>query len=142
MPPALQTLITFFEALPERERREALMDLADEARLHAPKPDERFDLEDVRKDTECSDSVGLHVRRLAGDRIAFAISLGCQVQTLTRALTTVICRGLNGATREDILALAPDFIPRIIGAELTLLRSRTIYYVFGRLKAAVAALAE
>jgi cysteine desulfuration protein SufE len=142
MPPSLQSLVTFFEALSEPERRGALMDFADEVSKHAPGAEEQFDLEDVRKDTECSDTVGIHVRRLAGDRIGFAISLGCQVQTLTRALSTVLCRGLNGATREEILALEPSFIPRVVGEELTMLRSRTIYYVFARLKTAVLALAE
>ena len=140
MPPALQDLITFFEALGEAERRGALMDLADEARQHAPQPGEHYDLEDVRKDIECSDIVGLHLRRLEGDRVAFAISLGCQVQTLTRAMSTLLCRGLSGATREEILGISQDFVPRIIGAELVQHRSRTIYYVLGRLKAAVAAL--
>ncbi len=140
MPPALQELILFFEKLSEVERRGALMDMADEVRQYAPQPGERYDIEDVRKDTECSDTVGIHVRHLEGDRVAFAISLGCQVQTLTRALSTLLCRGLSGATRTEILALSQDFIPRIVGAELVQLRSRTIYYVLGRLKVAVAAL--
>jgi cysteine desulfuration protein SufE len=140
MPPALLDLITFFEPLGEADRRAALMDLADEVRQYAPQPGDHYDLEDVRKDTECSDKVGIHLRQQDGDRIAVAISLGCQVQTLTRALSTILCRGLSGATRQDILGLSQDFIPRIVGAELVQLRSRTIYYVLGRLKAAVAAL--
>jgi cysteine desulfuration protein SufE len=136
-PAALSELITFFESLPEGERRENLIDLAAAAVAHAPKEGDTFDLEDVRKDAECTDTVGVHVKIEDNDRIHFAVSLGPKVQTLTRALTTILCRGLNGCTLREVLEVPQDFVPRIIGVELVRLRSQTVYYVLGRMKQAV-----
>jgi cysteine desulfuration protein SufE len=141
LPAALNELVTFFEALPEAERRENLIDLAASVAAHAPQPGETFDLEDVRKDAECTDTVGVHVRLEEGGRVRFAISLGPKVQTLTRALTTLLCRGLNGSTLQEVLAVPQDFVPRIIGAELVRLRSQTVYYVLNRMKEAARVLA-
>ena len=136
-PAALSELITFFESLPEGERRENLIDLAAASAAHAPKESETFDLEDVRKDAECTDTVGVHVKIEDNDRIHFAVSLGPKVQTLTRALTTILCRGLNGCTLREVMEVPQDFVPRIIGAELVRLRSQTVYYILGRMKQAV-----
>ena len=141
LPAALDELVTFFEALPEGERRENLIDLAASVAAHAPQPGEVFDLQDVRKDAECTDTVGVHVRLEEGGRVRFAVSLGPKVQTLTRALTTLLCRGLNGSTVRDVLAVPQDFVPRIIGADLVRLRSQTVYYVLTRMKEAARALA-
>lgn len=141
-PAALNELIIFFESLPEGERRENLIDLASQAASHAPKAGERFDLEDVRKDAECTDTVGVHVRAGSDGRLGFAVSLGPKVQTLTRALATILCRGLNGCTALEVLDVPQDFVPRIIGAELVRLRSQTVYYVLGRMKQAAAAVLE
>ena len=140
-PPPLQELILHFESLSEGERRDGLIDLAESAPHHAPKPGERFDLEQVRKDAECSDTVGIHVRLEPGRRVHFAVSLGCEVQTLTRAMTTILCRGLNGATLDEVLQVPADFVARIIGAELVRIRSRTVYYILGRMKEAAGRLA-
>lgn len=136
-PPALQELIDLFEHLPEQERRENLVVMSDAAKKHEPREGERFDLEDVRKDEECTDTVGIHLRVDDGDKVCFAVTLGPKVQTLTRALTTILCRGLNGSTLQTVLDMPPDFVPRIIGGELVRLRSRTVYYVLSRMKAAV-----
>jgi cysteine desulfuration protein SufE len=139
-PAALGELITFFESLPEGERRENLIDLAAAVAAHAPKEGEKFDLEDVRHDAECTDTVGVHARLDHGDLVHFAISLGPKVQTLTKAMATILCRGLNGSTLSEILAVPQDFVPRIIGADLVRLRSQTVYYVLGRMKQAAQAL--
>ena len=139
-PAALGELIAFFESLPEGERRENLIDLAAQAAKHAPQEGEAFDLEDVRKDVECTDTVGVHVRLEKDGHVRFAISLGPKVQTLTRALTVLLCRGLNGSTAQAVLEVPQDFVPRIIGAELVRLRSQTVYYVLNRMKEAVRAL--
>ena len=139
-PAALGELITFFESLPEGERRENLIDLATAAAAHAPKEGEKFALEDVRHDAECTDTVGVHARLEHGDHVHFAISLGPKVQTLTKALTTILCRGLNGSTLSEVLAVPQDFVPRIIGADLVRLRCQTVYYVLGRMKQAAQAL--
>jgi len=135
-PAALDELIAFFESLPEGERRENLIDLAAQASKHAPKEGELFELQDVRKDAECTDTVGVHVRRGEDGSLHFAISLGPKVQTLTRALTTILCRGLNGCSPEQVIDVPQDFVPRIIGAELVRLRSQTVYYVLNRMKQA------
>ena len=140
LPPALSEWITFFESLPEGERRENLIEMAAQAAKHAPKEDEAFDLEDVRKDAECTDTVGVHVRLGKDGLVHFAISLGPKVQTLTRALTVILCRGLNRSTAQAVLDVPQDFVPRIIGTELVRLRSRTVYYVLNRMKESMQAL--
>lgn len=141
-PAALSELIAFFESLPEGERRENLIELASQAEKHAPKPGEAFDLDDVRHDPECTDKVGVHLRLENGSLAHFALSFGPKVQTLTRALGVILCRGLNGSTLEAVQTIREDFVPRIIGAELVRLRSQTVYYVLRRMKEAAAKLAE
>jgi len=140
-PVALQELIAFFESLPEGERRENLIELASQAENHAPQPGESFDLDDVRHDPECTDKVGVHLRLENGSLAHFALSFGPKVQTLTRALGVILCRGLNGSSLETVQAIQEDFVPRIIGAELVRLRSQTVYYVLRRMKEAAAKLA-
>jgi cysteine desulfuration protein SufE len=140
-PAALNDLIVFFESMPKGERRENLIDLAAQSAKHSPKEGEPFDLEDVRKDVECTDTVGVHVRRGEDGSLHFAISLGPKVQTLTRALTTILCRGLDGCTAQQVIDVPQDFVPRIIGADLVRLRSQTVYYVLGRMKQAARGLA-
>lgn len=139
-PAALGELITFFESLPEGERRENLIDLAAAAATYAPKAGEKFDWEDVRHDAECTDTVGVHARLGQGGHVHFAISLGPKVQTLTKAMATILCRGLNGSTLLEVLAVPQDFVPRIVGADLVRLRSQTVYYVLGRMKQVAQAL--
>ena len=52
------------------------------------------------------------------------------------AMTTILCRGLNGAGLQEVLAVPPDFVPRIAGPGLVRLRSQTVYYVLSRMKTA------
>ena len=68
-------------------------------------------------------------------RVHFKVSLGPEVQTLTRAMTAILCKGLDGAKPDEILEVPSDFVPKIVGAELVRLRSQTSYYVLGRMKA-------
>ena len=98
---------------------------------------EQFDLEDVRKDEECTDTVGIHLRVDEEDGAHFKVSLGPQVQTLTRAMTAILCKGFDGAKPQEILDVPSDFVPRVIGAELVRQRSQTVYYVLTRMKGAV-----
>ena len=137
MPPALEQIISLFEHLPEGERRSLLVHSAAAAKSCGPQPGETFDLEDIRKDEECTDTVGIHLRVDEAGKARFRISLGPEVQTLTRAMTAILCRGLDGSTPEEIVDLPADFVPRIIGAELVRQRSQTVYYVLGRLKGAL-----
>lgn len=136
-PPALNDLIELFEHLPEQERRENLIVMSDSAKKQEPKEGETFDLEDVRKDEECTDTVGVYLRVEDGDKAHFAITLGPKVQTLTKAMTSILCRGLNGTPLREVLEVPADFVPRIVGAELVRLRSQTVYYVLSRMKTAV-----
>lgn len=136
-PQPLQDLIDLFEHLPEQERRENLVTMSDSAKRCEPKEGEHFDLEDVRKDEECTDTVGIFLRVDENDRAHFAVTLGPLVQTLTKAMTTILCRSLNGTKLQDVLDVPADFVPRIVGTELVRLRSQTVYYVLGRMKGAV-----
>ncbi len=136
-PPGLQAVIDLFGGLPESERREMLIHYADRAAKLGPAEGETFTLEDVRKDEECTDTVGIFMNVEASDGVHFKVSLGPEVQTLTRAMTAILIRGLAGSTPQAILDIPADFVPKIVGAELVRLRSQTVYYVLGRMKAAV-----
>jgi cysteine desulfuration protein SufE len=133
-PQGLRYIIELFETLPDQERRDALISYADQARKWGPKEGESFDLEDVRKDAECTDTVGVFLRVDQEDRAVLRVSLGPQVQTLTRAMTSILCRGLNQTTVDEILNVPSDFVPKIVGGELIRLRSQTVYYVLTRMK--------
>lgn len=136
-PPALSEIVRFFESLPEAERRENLIDLAVTAEKYGPRASERFEIDDVRKDPECMDTVGVHLSRNGDGGLHLAISLGPKVQTLTRAMAAILCRGLEGASIEELVRLPQDFVPRIVGAELVRLRSQTVYYILRRIKEAM-----
>ena len=133
-PEKLQNIIDLFENLPEVERRETLVAYSDSAPKQEPRPNEKFDLEDVRKDEECADTVGVYLQVDDDGRAHWRISLGPEVQTLTRAMTSILCKGLDGASPQEILDLPQDFVTRIVGAELVRVRSQTTYYVLSRIK--------
>lgn len=137
LPQALQELVSFFEALPEAERRENLIAFAEQAARYAPDQAVHYTLVDERHDAQCTDKVGIHLHLDADGRAQFAVSLGPKIQTLTRALAAILCQGLNGSPAADILPLSPDFVSRIVGSELVRLRSRTVYYLLDRMKEAL-----
>jgi cysteine desulfuration protein SufE len=133
-PVKLDKIIHLFESLPEDERRETLVSYADNAKKQQPRPGEQFDLEDVRKDEECADTVGVYLQVDTNGKAHIRMSLGPEVQTLTRAMSAILCKGLEGCTPQEILDLPSDFVTRIVGAELVRVRSQTIYYVLSRIK--------
>jgi cysteine desulfuration protein SufE len=135
-PPKLQAIIDLFSALPEEEKRENLIAYSEQSKKHEPKPGETFTLEDIRKDEECTDTVGIFVRVDDANRVHFRVTLGPQVQTLTKAMTGILCRGLDGCTLEEIMALPADFVPLIVGGHLVRIRSQTVYYILTRMKGA------
>jgi cysteine desulfuration protein SufE len=136
-PPALAEIVEFFDSLPEDEKRENLIAYADNAAHCGLKPGEAFDLEDTRKDEECTDTVGVFLKVDPGTRgVHFRINLGPHVQTLTRAMAAILCKGLDGATPEAVLEVPQDFVPKIVGGQLVRLRSQTVYYILTRLKSA------
>lgn len=135
-PAKLEAIIGLFESLPEEEKRENLIAYSEQAKKHEPREGETFDLEDVRKDEECTDTVGVFMKVDAGREVHFRVTLGPQVQTLTKAMTSILCRGLDGSTLQEILDLPSDFVPRIVGGNLVRIRSQTVYYILTRMKSA------
>ena len=135
-PKKLEAIIGLFESLPEEEKRENLIAYSEQSRKHEPRPGENFDLEDVRKDEECTDTVGVFLKVDEVRRVQFRVTLGPQVQTLTKAMTSILCNGLEGCTLEEIMELPADFVPRIVGGQLVRIRSQTVYYILTRMKSA------
>jgi len=135
-PPKLAAIVSLFEGLPEDEKRETLISYADQAARCAPASGETFDLEDVRKDEECTDTVGIFLKVGSSRQVHFRVSLGPQVQILTKAMTSILCRGLDSSTIEQVLEVPADFVPRIVGGQLVRVRSQTVYYVLTRIKSA------
>jgi cysteine desulfuration protein SufE len=133
-PKKLQNIIDLFDHLPEVERRETLVSYSDSASKQEPRPNEEFDLQDVRKDEECADTVGVYLQVDDEGKAHIRMTLGPEVQTLTRAMAAILCKGLDGATPQQILDLPQDFVTRIVGADLVRVRSQTTYYVLSRIK--------
>src|SRR3954462_4265127 len=133
-PPKLNNIINLFESLPEDERRETLVSYADNAGKQEPRAGEQFDLQDIRKDEECADTVGVYLHVDENGKAQIRMTLGPEVQTLTRAMTAILCKGLDSSTPQEILDLPSDFVTRIVGTELVRLRSQTVYYVLTRIK--------
>ena len=133
-PGKLNKIVNLFESLPEDERRETLVSYAENAKKQEPREGEKFDLEDVRKDEECADTVGVYLHVDDNSKAHIRMTLGPEVQTLTRSMTSILCKGLEGSTPREILDLPSDFVTRIVGSELVRIRSQTIYYVLSRIK--------
>src|ERR1044071_995247 len=133
-PRKLNQIINLFKSLPEDERRETLVNYADNAVKQEPREGEQFELVDVRKDEECTDTVGVYLHVDSEGKAHIRMTLGPEVQTLTRAMTAILCKGLDGATPQEILDLPSDFVTRIIGTELVRVRSQTVYYILTRIK--------
>jgi cysteine desulfuration protein SufE len=135
-PPKLAEIIELFEMLPDIEKREALISYADSAPRQGPREGETFDLEDVRKDEECTDTVGVYLKVNPDQTSHYRITLGPQVQTLTKAMTSILCKGLDGLSPQEVLDVEADFVPKIVGADLVRQRSQTVYYILTRMKSA------
>lgn len=136
-PAKLEAIISLCEGLPEAEKRETLIAYADQARTQEPREGETFDLEDVRRDEECTDTVAVFLKIDPAGAAHFRITLGPRVQTLTKAMCSILCKGLDGVSPEEILSIPADFVPKIVGAELVRLRSQTVYYLLTRMKGIV-----
>src|SRR6476619_2687565 len=98
-PKGLQTIVHLFESLPDQEKRDALISYADQARKWEPREGETFNLEDIRKDEECTDTVGVFLMVGEEERATFRVTLGPQVQTLTRTGTVDGYGGFRSAER-------------------------------------------
>ena len=135
-PAKLAEIISLFETLPDPEKRDMLVVYADGAAHQLPRDGETYDLEDVRKDEECTDTFGIFLKVNADNSSRFRVALGPQVQTLTKAMTSILCKGLEGITPQEILDVPADFVPKIVGADLVRQRSQTVYYILTRMKSA------
>src|SRR6266702_2154283 len=133
-PTKLNKSINLFDWLLVVERRETLVSYADNAKKQEPRAGETFDLVDVRKDEECMDTVGVYLHVDEKGKAHIRMTLGPEVQTLTRSMSAILCKGLEGCTPQEILDLPSDFVTRIVGTELVRIRSQTIYYVLTRIK--------
>src|SRR4026208_535089 len=114
-PSKLGKIISLFESLPEDERRETLVSYADNANRQEPREAENFDLVDVRKDEECTDTVGVYLQVDDEGKAHIRMTLGPEVQTLTRAMTAILCKGLEGSTPQEILDLSRAHAARTCG---------------------------
>jgi cysteine desulfuration protein SufE len=132
-PEKLQNIIDLFDHLAEVERRETLVAYSDSAPKQESRAGEQFD-RGRRKDEECADKVGVYLQVDEAGKARLRMTLGPEVQTLTRAMTSILCKGLDGATPQEILDLPSDFVTRIVGTELVRVRSQTTYYVLTRIK--------
>jgi len=133
-PKKLQEMVDLFEHLPDEEKRESLVSYSMTTKSCEPAEGEKFDLEDVRKDEECADTVGVFLKVDEEGKSHFRMTLGPQVQTLTKAMTAILCKGLEGTTPKAVMELESDFVPKIVGAQLVRVRSQTTYYILSRMK--------
>src|SRR5207302_5937192 len=114
-PDKLNKIIDLFEMLPEDERRETLVSYADNAKKQEPREGEEFNLVDVRKDEECMDTVGVYLHVDEKGKAQIRMTLGPEVQTLTRAMTAILCKGLEGCTPQDSRGRPRDFVTGLVG---------------------------
>src|SRR4029450_12032265 len=92
-PTKLNNIINLFESLPEDERRETLVSYADNAKRQEPRESENFDLVDVRKDEECTDTVGVYLHVDEEGKAHIRMTLGPEVQEVTRSITVMRVSG-------------------------------------------------
>ena len=128
-PKKLEEIVSLFEHLPDEEKRESLVSYSLTTKNYEPKDGEKFDLEDVRKDEECADTVGVFLQVDGEGKSCFRMTLGPQVQTLTKAMAAILCKGLEGVSPKAVIELESDFVPKIVGAQLVRVRSQTTYYI-------------
>src|ERR1700746_3361627 len=107
-PAKLGKIINLFQSLPEDDRRETLVSYADNAKNQEARAREKFDLADVRKDKECMDTVGVYLHVDKNSKAHIRMTLGPEVQTLTRSMTAILCKGLEGSTPQEILDIPSD----------------------------------
>lgn len=136
LPQRLERIASYFEHLDEQSRRERLIAYADQSGKWLPQPDDNILYQDIRKDEECLDEVGVYIVDDDG-HIAWRMQYGKDVQILTRAIGTILSDGLNHADAEEVLSMPADVVHRIIGQQLFRNRSQSIYYIFNRIKQAM-----
>ncbi|HKI46023.1 MAG TPA: SufE family protein [Balneolales bacterium] len=135
-PKRLERIASYFEQLDEQSRRERLIAFAEQSDKWLPRPDDKILYQDIRKDEECLDEVGVFIAD-DGEGLVWRMQYGKDVQILTRAIGTILSDGLNHAKPEEVISLPADVIHQIIGQQLFRNRSQSIYYIFNRIKQAM-----
>ncbi len=136
LPKRLEQIASYFEQLDEQSRRERLIAFAEQSDKWLPQPSDKILYQDIRKDEECLDEVGVFIVD-DGEGLVWRMQYGNDVQILTRAIGTILSDGLNHAKPEEVTSLSADVIHRIIGQQLFRNRSQSIYYIFNRIKQAM-----
>lgn len=135
-PKPLAKIVSLMQGLPEDDRRDMLIDFAKQVVKYAPEKGAEYDVNENRRDPECTDKVGVYLELLDPRRCAVRMSFGPQVQTLTRAFSYILCRGLAEASPDEIVTLDESFAEKVMGGPLMRQRSQTVYYIVRRIKEA------
>ena len=109
---------------------------ANNAEKWMPEEQVNYCIKDIRKDEHCTDEVGIFVLSDKNE-ISFRVSLGEKVQTLTRAISSILCEVSEKQDKNTIRAINRNDISRIVGHELVRLRSQTVYYILDRMQEAL-----
>ena len=137
---SLEHAVQELEHLDHGAKIRGLIHLAEHLPGLAPARDEQWDVKDARQDQECLDVLALYVKRLDDGHLKLAAEVGDEATTMTRALTALLVQNLSGETKENILSVGQDVIPRAIGETLLRQRSSGAYYTLRRVHEAVRAL--
>ncbi len=140
LPTALAEIAEDFNALPEPERLELLLEFSD----NLPELPARFDGVELEQVTECQSPVFLTVE-VADDAertVGVYITAPPQAPT-TRGFAGVLKEGLDGLPAADVLAVPADF-PSTLGLThaVSPLRLRGMTAMLGRIKRRVATAVE
>ncbi len=133
---SLEHQVQHFESLDNSARIQALIALAGQMSHLEPEAHQTWDYTEIRQDQECLDEMGLYLRHNENS-LELAATVGSEATTLTRALTAVLVQHLNGETKDRILELKDNFVPRLVGESLLRQRRNAAYYPLRRIQDAV-----
>lgn len=130
-PAALTEIVEEFRAVPPAQRLELLMEFG----ADLPDPPEPYRSEPglMERVTECQSPVHVLVRRSA-DRVRLVLSVAPSAPT-TRGFAGVLHAGLDGALRDEVLAVGTDLPARLgLGDAVSPLRLAGMAGLLGRIQ--------
>ena len=133
---SLEQTVEELRSLPRDAQITNLITLAGDLKQLAPDSTQRWEVEDVRQDLECADTVGLYVRR-SESGVRLAAEVGSEVTTLTKALTALMVQHLDGETPSAIASVTASQLSSIVPESLLRQRQNTVNYAVQRLQDAV-----
>jgi cysteine desulfuration protein SufE len=136
---SLERAVEALSAQPANAQISALIALAGELKTLAPDPSQHWTIRDVRQDIECDDTVGLYAR-LEGETVRLAAEVGQEVTTLTKALTALLVKHLDGERASTIRTVTSSDLAPIVPETLLRQRRNTVHYAVQRLQDVVRAL--